>query len=125
VRATTLLNRVLDLPKTAVRNVEIGDVVTVWVRPQQRVMFCPYCDFRTRRRYDTRVVDSSWRHLDLGGQVCVLRLRRRRLRCPEHGVVAESVPFARSNAIALQSGSCRCTRQAVGEEDGRASMSRP
>jgi transposase len=95
VRAATLLNRVFCLPKTTVRGVEIGDVVTVWVRPQQRVMSCPYCDFCTRCRYDTREVDSSWRHLDLGGRVCVLKLRRRRLRCPEHGVLAESVPFAR------------------------------
>ncbi|MBD0328472.1 MAG: ISL3 family transposase [Pyrinomonadaceae bacterium] len=30
-----------------------------------------------------------WRHLDLGGRVCRIRLRRRRLRCPEHGVLAE------------------------------------
>lgn len=95
MRATTLLNQVLTLPKTTVRDVELGDVVTVWVRPQQRVMSCPHCDFRTRHRYDTRAVDSSWRHLDLGGRVCVLKLRRRRLRCPEHGVLAESVPFAR------------------------------
>jgi len=95
VRATTLLNRVLMLPKTTVRAVEIGEEVTVWVRPQQRMMSCPHCDFRTRCRYDTRVVDSAWRHLDLGGRVCVLKLRRRRLRCPEHGVLAESVPFAR------------------------------
>ena len=95
MRATTLLNRVLCLPKTTVRDVEFGDEVTVWVRPQQRVMSCPHCDFRTRHRYDTRVVDSAWRHLDLGGRVCVLKLRRRRLRCPEHGVLAESVPFAR------------------------------
>lgn len=95
MRATTLLNCVLNLPKTAVRDVEFGDAVTVWVRPQQRVMSCPHCDFRTRHRYDTRAVDSAWRHLDLGGRVCVLKLRRRRLRCPEHGVLAESVPFAR------------------------------
>ncbi|MGH3970785.1 MAG: hypothetical protein ACRDTV_22405, partial [Mycobacterium sp.] len=58
-------------PKTTVRDVEFGDEVTVWVRPQQRVMSCPHCDFRTRHRYDTRVVDSAWRHLDLGGRVCV------------------------------------------------------
>ena len=95
MRATTLLNRVLDLPKTTVRDVECGDKVTVWVRPQQRVMSCPHCHFRTRHRYDTRMVDSAWRHLDLSGRVCVLKLRRRRLRCPEHGVLAESVPFAR------------------------------
>ena len=32
MRATTLLNRVLCLPKTTVRDVEFGDEVTVWVR---------------------------------------------------------------------------------------------
>lgn len=95
MRATTLLNRVLNLPKATVRDVEFGDVVAVWVRPQQRVMSCPYCDFRTRHRYDTRSVDSSWRHLDLAGRVCVLKLRRRRLNCPEHGVLVEAVAFAR------------------------------
>jgi transposase InsO family protein len=43
-------------------------------------------------------VDSSWRHLDLCGRVCRIRVRRRRLRCPEHGVLAEGVPFARSGS---------------------------
>ena len=95
MRATTLLNRLVHLPKTTIRDVEFGAEATLWVRPQQRVMSCPHCDFRTRHRYDTRDVDSTWRHLDLSGQVCVLKLRRRRLRCPEHGVLAESVPFAR------------------------------
>ena len=95
MRASTLLNRVLNLPDTTVADVEIGDEVTVSVRLRRRVMCCPHCDFRTRRCYDTRGVDSRWRHLDLGGRVCVLTLRRRRLRCPSHGVLAESVPFAR------------------------------
>ena len=96
MRATTLLNRVLCLPKTSVRDVEVTAAgVTVWVRPHQRVLSCPHCDFRTRHRYDTREVDSSWRHLDLGGRVCVLKLRRRRLACVEHGVLTEAVPFAR------------------------------
>jgi transposase len=40
-------------------------------------------------------MDSSWRHLDVGGRVCRIKVRRRRLRCPEHGVLAEGVPFAR------------------------------
>lgn len=89
MRATTLLNRVLCLPKTTVRDVEFGDEVTVWVRPQQRVMSCPHCDFRTdtatTHRWWTRRGDTSiW----AGGSV--LKLRRRRLRCPEHGVLAES-----------------------------------
>lgn len=96
MRATTLLNRLLSLPNATVHGVEItGDRVLVQVRPQRHRMRCPHCDYSTRHRYDTRDVDSSWRHLDLGGRVCVLTLRRRRLHCPEHGVLAEAVDFAR------------------------------
>ncbi|MGH3750841.1 MAG: ISL3 family transposase [Micromonosporaceae bacterium] len=40
-------------------------------------------------------MDSWWRHLDLGGRVCRIGVRRRRLRCPAHGVRAEGVGFAR------------------------------
>jgi transposase len=59
---------------------------------------CPWCGFKTKRRYDDRTVDSVWRHLDLGGRRCLLRMRRRRLACPSHGVITEAVPFARPNA---------------------------
>lgn len=84
------------LPKAIVRDVEVVDGrVVVGVRPQRRRMRCPHCDYSTRHRYDTREVDSPWRHLDLGGRVCILELRRRRLRCPEHGVLAGAVDFAR------------------------------
>ncbi|MFC9769575.1 helix-turn-helix domain-containing protein, partial [Rhodococcus jostii] len=83
-------------PRATVRDVDIADDrVRVAVRPQRRRMQCPYCPFTTVHRYDTREVDSSWRHLDLGGRVCVLTMRRLRLRCPEHGVCAEAVDFAR------------------------------
>lgn len=96
MRATTLLNRLVCLPKTTVRDVRVhGDRVRVAVRPQRRRLRCPHCAFATARRYDTREVDSAWRHLDLGGRVCVITLRRRRLACPEHGVVTEGVDFAR------------------------------
>lgn len=96
MRASTLLNRVLCLAKTTVRDVELcGDRVRVEVRPQRRRMRCPHCAFTTSHRYDTREVDSTWRHLDLGGQICVLTLRRRRLACPQHGIVTEGVDFAR------------------------------
>lgn len=96
MRASTLLNRLLCLPKATVRDVEIADDrVRVGVRPRRCRMRCPRCDYSTLHRYDTREVDSSWRHLDLGGRVCVLTMRRRRLRCPEHGVLAEAVDFAR------------------------------
>lgn len=104
MRATTLLNQLLNLPGTAAVDSGSWQVgpgsgeVWVGLRLTRRQLVCPHCEFRTRHRYDTREVDSSWRHLDLCGRVCRIRVRRRRLRCPEHGVVAEGVPFARPGA---------------------------
>jgi transposase len=103
VRATTLLNRVFDLPGVRVIDVDVGEAggtgeVVVDVALRRRVLVCPTCSFTTSRRYDRRDVDSSWRHLDLGGRLCRLRMRRRRLACPEHGVITEAVPFARPGA---------------------------
>ena len=103
VRATTLLNRVLDLPGLRVVGVDLDDPagggsVVIDVCLRRRVLACPVCSFTTFRRYDRRDVDSSWRHLDLGGRPCRLRMRRRRLACPVHGVVTEGVPFARPGA---------------------------
>jgi transposase len=100
VRASTLLNRVLNLDGATVVDVDPGSAagdgpVLVRLRPRRRLMACPSCSYRTRTRYDSRPVYSRWRHLDLGGRVCMLLLRRRRLACPEHGVVTEAVTFAR------------------------------
>jgi transposase len=101
VRATTLLNRLLTLPGVAVVDpgswqVEPGGgEICVRVRLTRRLLVCPECSHATAHRYDTRDVDSSWRHLGLCGRVCRIRVRRRRLRCPEHGVIAEGVGFAR------------------------------
>src|ERR1035437_2083609 len=103
MRATTLLNRVFDLPGVRVTGVDLGEVdgtgqVVVEVALRARLLACPACSFTTSRHYDRHDVDSSWRHLDLGGRVCRLRMRRRRLRCPTHGVVTQNVPFARPGA---------------------------
>jgi transposase len=100
VRASTLLNRVLNLEGVSVAEVHPGSLagdgpVVVRLRLQRRLLVCPSCSYRTGRRYDSRPVDSRWRHLDLGGRVCQLTMRRRRLQCPEHGVVTEAVDFAR------------------------------
>ena len=100
MRASTLLNRVLNLEGATVTGVHPGSVVgdgpvVVRLRLRRRVMLCPSCSYRTRHRYDSRPVDSRWRHLDLGGRLCQLTMQRRRLRCPEHGVVTEAVDFAR------------------------------
>ena len=100
MRASTLLNGVLNLEGASVTGVHPGSVagdgpVVVRLRLRRRSMACPSCGYRTWHRYDSRPIDSRWRHLDLGGRVCQLVMQRRRLRCPDHGVVTEAVPFAR------------------------------
>ena len=103
MRASTLLNRVLNLQGVTVIGVDEdgvadGGPVVLRVRLRRRRLACPRCSFQTRHRYDRRPVESRWRHLDLGGRRCLLVMRRRRLRCPGHGVVVEAVPFARPGA---------------------------
>jgi transposase len=99
VRVTTAFNRLLRLPGASVRDVEFTHgavVVTVGLR--RRRLACPRCDFTTPARYDTRPVQSTWRHLDLAAQRLQIRAELRRLHCPQHGVLTETVPFARPGA---------------------------
>lgn len=103
MRATTLLNRVLDLPGVGISGIDPDSLrgdgeLLVDVKLRRHKLACPSCAFTTWHRYDRRMVDSVWRHLDLAGRVCRLRMRRRRLVCPDHGVVTEAVPFARRGA---------------------------
>jgi hypothetical protein len=63
MRATTLLNRVLDVAGVRVTGVELGPVgsggpVVIDVSLRRRVLACPACSFTTRARYDVRAVDS-------------------------------------------------------------------
>ena len=104
MRATTLLNRVLNL--TGVRVIDVGPgacdaagplVLRVALNARKR-LDCPHCDFSTMAGYDTRWTESSWRHLDVAGRVTMLTMLRRRLRCLTHGVVVQGVPFARPGA---------------------------
>ena len=100
MRASTVLNRVLGLDGVRVVDVHADDdpgslVVVQVVLRSGSWLRCPVCSYRTKRVADRRPVDSSWRHLDLSGRRCELRMRRRRLACPDHGVITEAVPFAR------------------------------
>jgi transposase len=99
VRATTLLNRLLDLPGIRTVGVSVpdpdSDTVVVEVALWQRRLACPHCGYQTRSRYDTRPVWSNWRHLDLGRWRVRLCAGLCRLACPAHGVVVQAVPFAR------------------------------
>jgi transposase len=99
VRATTLVNRLLDLPGITVSGVSLEPgLLMVEVKLTARKLRCPLCDYSTWARYDQRPVPSRWRHLDFGTSAVVVRAERRRLRCPEHGVVTEWAPFARYRA---------------------------
>lgn len=96
MRVTTAFKRLLALPGVNVTGVEFAtSVVIVTVALRRQRLVCPRCDYSTRARYDSRPVDSRWQHLDLGLWKLQVRARLRRLRCPEHGVVTEGVPFAR------------------------------
>jgi transposase len=100
VRATTLLNELLDLPGINVPSVSLPspDRVVVEVRLRRRRLECPVCGWSTSARYDRRPVASRWRHLDFGARRVELRAELRRLCCPRHGVRTEAVPFARPGA---------------------------
>ena len=99
MRVTTAFKRLLRLDGVNVTSVEFAaTIVAVTVVLRRRRLICPHCAHKTRFRYDTRPVESRWRHLDLGVWQVELRASLRRLRCPTHGVVVEAVPFARHGA---------------------------
>ncbi len=99
MRVCAAFSRLLALPGVWVRSVvfEPGRVV-VTVALRRRRLHCPKCSSSTRHRESPQHHDSVWRHLDLGVWRLEVRARLRRLRCPEHGVLVEGVPFARDRA---------------------------
>jgi transposase len=99
MRVTSAFSRLLALPGVWVRSVcfEPGRVV-VTVALRRRRLLCPKCSYSTRHRENKQDHDSVWRHLDLGRWRLEVHARLRRLRCPEHGVHVEGVPFARDGA---------------------------
>jgi len=99
MRVTSAFSRLLDLPGVWVRSVSFEpDRVCVSVALRRRRLHCPKCSYSTRYRENKQHHDSVWRHLDLGRWRLEVHARLRRLRCPEHGVHVEGVPFARDGA---------------------------
>jgi transposase len=90
----------LDLPGVRVCEVSLPSpgLLVVGVALRRRRLRCPSCGYTTEGRYDTRPVASTWRHLDFGAVMVMLRAQLRRLECPDCGVVTEAVPFARHRA---------------------------
>jgi transposase len=96
MRASAAFSRLLRLQGIWVRTVRFEPArVVVQVALRRRHLVCPECDHRTAGRFDTRPVDSVWRHLDLGVWRLEIHARLRRLWCPIHGARTEAVPFAR------------------------------
>lgn len=99
LRVTTAFKHLLRLPGVNVRGVDfLADRVVVTVALRRRKLVCPLCEHSTKARHNEQVVDSVWRHLDLGSWRLVIKARLRRLWCPSHGVRVEGVPFARHNS---------------------------
>jgi len=100
VRVTSAFNALLGLSGITVLDVSFAgtSTVNVDVALRRRRLVCPLCPFSTRFRYDTRPVTSRWRHLDFGRWQVLVRARLRRLRCPQHGVRVEAIPFARARS---------------------------
>ena len=92
---TKILRYVLSLVKTVVLGVAIeGDSIVVRVRPHRREQLrCPVCG----RRCDCHDHEPArrWRAMDLARSRCYLEYGPARVRCPEHGVLVERVPWAR------------------------------
>jgi transposase len=99
VRVTTAFCRLLRLEGVWVRGVRFGaDRVVVRVALRRQRLLCPVCGYATMAREGVQDHDSVWRHLDLGVWRLEIRATLRQLRCPEHGVHVEGVPFARHRA---------------------------
>lgn len=96
MRATSVLRVLVALQQTLVTGFEFNDEgVVVDVRPTWRTPRCSECG-RRATAYDAR--SRMWRHLDLGGIVCRLRYRLRRVSCRRCGVKVEAVPWAESGS---------------------------
>ena len=99
MRVTSAFCRLLRLEGVFVRGVEFrADRVVVRVALRRQRLICPVCGYATMAREGIQDHDSVWRHLDLGVWRLEIRATLRQLRCPEHGVHVESVPFARHRA---------------------------
>lgn len=69
-------------------------VLVLDVVPEQTNV-CPFCG-RVCPGYDYASKNSRfWRHIDWNGTMVILRYRPKRIKCPEHKVVTEAVPWAR------------------------------
>ena len=104
----SILKNIINLNRVHIEKQEIvtvsarhyGEVsqekrLNIWLRPIKRYQNrCPVCGKKCRG-YDYRSNEESWwRASNLNGIPVYLFYHRRRIECPEHGVLAEYVPWA-------------------------------
>lgn len=91
-----ILRYALGLVKTVVAGCRVeGGRVVLSVRPWAReARRCPVCGKR-RPVYDGGRSPRLWRAMDLARSTCYLEYAPRRVRCPDHGVLTERIPWAR------------------------------
>jgi len=101
VRDVSLWRALLGVEKTVIERVEFdedAELLVAHVRPTGRARSrCGVCG-RRRPGYDPGEGRRRWRSLDLGTMRAVLEADAPRVRCPQHGVVVASVPWARHDA---------------------------
>ena len=73
--------------------------IRVHARPYKRVhMQCPICRKKCPG-YDSKYsAESSWRAPNLNGIPVFILYRPQRIKCPEHGVLTEYIPWADGNS---------------------------
>lgn len=91
-----ILRYALALVHTLVTSVWLDeDSIIIGVRPWKRHgLRCPVCGRRCEC-YDAMPTPRRWRAQDIARSMCFLEYGVRRVRCPEHGVRVEAVPWAR------------------------------
>ena len=93
MRAKTLLKKLIGIKQLEVEefSLERGGLV-VAVRPTWTKPRCSGC-LQVRPGYD-QLSERYWRHLDFAGFEVWLVCGRRRVDCPDCGVVVEQVPWS-------------------------------
>lgn len=99
MRTCSVLRRLVGYEKTVIEGVELDQgVMVVRARPTRRAgSRCGVCGRRSPG-YDRGQGEREWRALDFGATQVVIRSRAVRVRCREHGVVTQRVPWARHGA---------------------------
>ncbi|MDA8026704.1 MAG: hypothetical protein M0T78_09220 [Actinomycetota bacterium] len=66
MRATSLVKQMLGLKGVVVSEVSLlAAEIVVKLELTRTKLSCPKCKYKTHFRYDTRTVNSRWRHLDM------------------------------------------------------------